>query len=187
MGTPLATPAQLAAFLGTTIAANDPTALLMLDIASDMVRDYLQQQITRTTETVIIDPGVGSYVLLPEMPVNSVSLVETTVDGTTWTTAATTGYNVSLTQGVIVAISGYSTTWPTGPGSWRVTYDHGYGTIPNSIIGAALGVAGRAYVSELGIDSERIGGYQVKYAMESDGFSSLETKALARYKFPRVA
>jgi hypothetical protein len=37
------------------------------------------------------------------------------------------------------------------------------------------------------VDSERIGGYQVKYAIESAGFSPIELAALNRFRVARVA
>ena len=89
--------------------------------------------------------------------------------------------------GMISIDRGALATWPTLPETARVTYSHGYATIPDSIIGVVLGVAGRSYVSPLSVESERIGGYQVKYAMESGGFSALEKAALNRYVVARVA
>jgi len=56
-----------------------------------------------------------------------------------------------------------------------------------TIVGVVLGVAARAYSSPAGIDSERVGGYQVKYNMEAEGFTGIERKALARYINPRIA
>jgi len=186
MVAPLATPDQLGAFLGQTVLPDDATALMFLDIASGMVRDELEQQISQSTDVVTLDPKTGAWILLPEMPVTAVSLVEV-YDGTSWSMADPSTYNVSLSQGIIVALGGLGTTWPTNPASWRVTYTHGYTTVPSSILGAVLGVAARGYASPVAVDSERLGGYQVKYALESQGFTALELRALSRYKFPRVA
>lgn len=183
----LATVAQLRAFLneGTTPVDADPAATLMLQIASGMVRDYLQQNITQVVDDVVLLDPINGYLLLPELPVTAVSLVET-FDGTAWSTVDPSSYSVSKRLGMIGALPGF-TLWPVLPESWRVTYTHGYAVVPDSILGAVLGVAGRGYASPLSIDSERIGGYQVKYAMESDGFSAIEKVGLNRYLVARVS
>jgi len=186
--TALATVNQLGAYLKQTFATDDPSAVLYLSIASGMVRDFLQQEITAVTDDVVLlDPIDGSFLLLPELPVTDVSLVET-FDGTTWTTADPTTYTVSKRLGMIAGKPDVGVTWPTDPETWRVTYDHGYATVPDAIVGVTLGVAARAYATEPGVDLERVGGYQVKYAtVEADGFSPIELKALGRYMTPRVA
>lgn len=182
----LATPAQLGAYINETIDNADPSALLMLDIASGMVRDYLQQLLDPTVNDVaVLDPIAGA-VFLPEFPVTSVSLVET-FDGTVWNIMDAATYSVSTRMGIVSVASVSVVSWPYTMGSWRVTYSHGYNTIPMSIVGVVLGVAARAYSTPPGVDLERIGGYQVKYTMEADGFTPIEQKALNRYVNPRIA
>jgi len=186
----LALPAQLGAFMQQTIADTDPTALLLLDIASGMVRDYLQMELDAVAaDVVLLEPVNGSNgvsVFLPELPVTAVSLVET-FDGTVWTTADPLTYTISKRLGIIAALPYTGVTWPYLSETWRVTYDHGFTVVPSSIIGVVLGVAARQWNTDNGIDLERIGGYQVKYSMEADGFSPIEKKALARYVNPRIA
>lgn len=185
--TALTTPTQLGAFLQETIAADDASAVLYLSIASGMVRDYLHQQITAVADDVIlVDPIDGSYGLLPELPISDVSLVETS-DGTTWTTVDPSAYTVSKRLGMIAAKPDTGVQWPSEPESWRVTYSHGFATVPDSIVGVVLGVAARAYATPVGVDLEHVGGYQVKYQIESAGFSPLEKIALDHYKLPRIA
>lgn len=187
----LATPAQLGLFINQTpLAADDGAALLILSIASGMVRDYLNVDSETGLEAVAgdiatFDP-VNGVVFLDELPVTAVTLVET-FDGAAWTTADPATYTVGKRLGIIGGRPGTGVSWPYLPGSWRVTYSHGFAVIPMSIVGAVLGVAARAYTKPDGIDSEKIGGYQVKYSMEADGFSPIETKALARYVNPRIA
>ena len=189
--TPLATVPQFAAWLKTTIDPSDASALLYLDIASGMVRDYLQQDISQVVgDVVILDPLPDATLLLPELPVTAVTLVEYLDPSSVtpvWVTADPSTYTASKRMGVISGNRFQGISWPGVPESWRVTYTHGYATIPSSILAAVLGATSRAWNSEDGIDSERIGGYQVKYAMESAGFSPMETLGLARYKVARVA
>lgn len=186
----LATVAELAAYLKTTIPDGDASATLYLQIASGMVRDQLRLQgysvDSHTNEAVLVDPIDGAYLFLNGLPIQSVSLVET-FDGTVWSTAAASTYTVSKRLGIIAALPGLGIRWPTNPETWRVTYSHGFTALPGSVQGVVLSVAARGYTTEPGIDSERIGGYQVKYSMESAGFSAIEKVALAQYNNPRIA
>lgn len=184
----LATVDDLAAFVQSTLDPADPSPALYLSIASGMVRDYLQQDITQTVDDVVYcDPISGAYVELEQLPVASVSLLETTTDGLTWTAADPATYTVSRRLGMIAAKPGCGVQWPSDPESWRVTYTHGYETVPDTIKAVCLGVAARGFSSPVGVDMERIGQRQVKYALESAGFSGIELAALARYKVARIA
>ena len=186
----LATPEQLGAFLKETIDPADASALLILDIASGMVRDRLELNgwalDAVAADVVMVDPISGAFLFLDGLPVTAVTLVET-FDGTAWTTADPATYTISKRTGIISALAWTGVTWPSGPESWRVTYDHGFTVLPSTILGVVLGVAAREWNTVNGVDSERVGGYQVKYAMEAAGYTATELKALARYANPRVA
>ena len=192
--TALAFPTDLGAFLRETIDPLDQTALLVLDIASGMVRDHLQQQVDAVAaDVVLLDPigGNGIFIFLPELPVTAVTLVETldsTVTPGVWTTADPLTYAVSKRIGVIAALPYTGVQWPDLPETVRVTYDHGFAVIPISLVGVVLGVAAREWSNPGSVvDMERIGGYQVKLHMEATGYTPLEEKALARYVNPRIA
>jgi hypothetical protein len=184
--TPLAAVDQLAAFLQQPLESNAPDALLYLDLASNMVRDFLQQELDYTVDDVVLLDPVGTTVFLPELPVASVSLLETFNAGA-WTAADPASYTVNARTGVVSALPYSGVTWPGAPASWRVTYTHGFSVIPPAIIGVVLGVAARMYASPVSVDSERIGGYQVKYSSLDEGFSAIEKAALGRYIQPRIA
>jgi hypothetical protein len=176
-----------------TIDPADASALLILEIASGMVRDHLELNgwalDAAAADVVLVDlvEGNGISVFLDGLPVTAVTLVET-FDGTTWTTADPLTYTVSKRLGIIAALPWTGVSWPTSPESWRVTYNHGFAVLPSSILGVVLGVAARAWVNPGGtVDSETKGPFTVKYAMEAGGFSPIEAKALARYVNPRVA
>ena len=186
----LATPAQLGAILKETIDPADASALLILEIASGMVRDHLELNSWSldavTADVFLLDPINGQSAFLP-LPITAVTLLET-FDGTVWTTADPTTYTVSKRLGIISALPWTGVTWPYLPETWRVTYDHGFAVLPSSILGVVLGVAARAWVNPGGtVSAETKGPFTVKYVMESDGFSPIERKALARYVNPRVA
>jgi hypothetical protein len=188
MATSFATVDQLAAYLQQPLSPGDPSATLMLNIASAMVREELQQDLDYVANDVqMLDPINGAWIFLPQMPVMAVTLVEyLDADGVTWLTADPSLYTVSLRLGIIAGLPNLGTQWPKTPGSWRVTYSHGFNPIPDSLVGVCLGVAARTYSTPAGAESERIGGYQVKYAMQADGFSPLEKAVLDRYRLGRI-
>jgi hypothetical protein len=188
---PLATVSQLGAYLQQNFSSTDPSALLVLQIASAIVRDHLNQKLTLTPgDVVTLNPVYNQLVLLPELPVVVVSQLETYNSDTNpgvWSVINPLYYTVSTLTGVVAAKPFTGVVWPSDPGSWRVTYDHGFTAIPDALMAVCVGVAARIYATEDGIDLERIGGYQVKYQSDVDGFSPLQIKALARYVVPRVA
>ena len=189
----LATPADLALYTQLPITDDDASALLLLDLASDQVRDYLNMQLDYVSnDQVTLDP-INGMVFLPEMPVVSVSLVEYTKDnGATWTAATRfaegTGYGdyiVNRKAGYVESVTYPSIIWPLAPDSWRVTYTHGFAVLPNTIKTVILENAGNAYSSPVSVEQERTGMRQVKYAIRP--LSDIQKKALSRYIYPRVA
>ncbi len=190
MQTPFATVDQLAAYLQQPLVTGDPSATLMLEIASAMVRDELQQDLDYVaSDVMVLDPIGGAFVELPQMPVVDVTLVEyldATQTPPVWVTADPSLYVVSLRMGLIQAVPFTGTPWPTAPGSWRVTHSHGFNPIPDGLVGVCLGVAARTYSTPAGAESEKIGGYMVKYAMQADGFNPLEKAILDRYRLGRI-
>lgn len=186
--TPLATVDQLGAYLQQAFAPGDQSALLVLQIASSIIRDYLQQEITPVAGDVVVLDPINSEGFLPELPVTAVTLFETYDRQTaTWSTADPTTYGVSTRLGIVTAFGDAGIAWPADAATWRVTYDHGYATVPDGLMGVCVSLAARIYVTEDGIDLERIGGYQVKYQSDADGFSPLQMKVLGRYINPRMA
>jgi hypothetical protein len=187
--TALAAVEQLAAFMQLPLADDDATAILLLNIASGMVRRKLKQQLDYVgDDAVTLDPINGTYVQLREFPIVAVSLVEM-LDAATqqWVAADPSTYTVSRATGMIGALPGTGVYWPTTPESWRVTYTHGFEELPDDLLGVVLGVAARAYSSPAGIESERVGAYQVKYAVESSGFSGIEDGVLIDYRRPGIS
>lgn len=172
-----------------TIAADDPTALFLLTVASGMIRRAVDQVITLVSgDLEYVDPVNGSFAALKELPVLSVDLVEISNDGgATWTAVPPGAYKVSRRTGTIKARPGTNVRWPADEESWRVTYGHGYNTVPPDIAGVCTGLAGRYYATPVAVDMERVGQRQVKYAIESEGFSPLESMALAAYRQARLA
>lgn len=187
---PLATVDDLGHYMQQTIAVDDPTANFLLLVASGMIRAYLGgQAITQVIDDVeYVDPVNGTFAALSQLPVTAVSLVEISNDGgTTWTAVPATAYKVSRRRGTISTTWGSSVRWPSDEESWRVTYTHGFESVPPEIVGVCCGLAARYFSTPIAIELERIGQRQVKYAIEADGFSPLETIALAPFQLGKLA
>lgn len=190
---PLATVQQLSDYMRDfDVPAGDPSGVVALQTASGHVRAYLGQTITRVLgDVTVLDPILGTpAVLLPELPIGVVSQLETYgpgPDGRTygWRTAVAGTWNFSAATGMVVGQPVYwsGTRWPAGPGTWRVTYDHGYTDVPDGIIGVTLSLAARTYSTPSGVQAETLGGYVVHYdAKNADTFSAPEQGTLNRYR-----
>jgi hypothetical protein len=189
MSADLATVQELAAFAQQSIASNDATAVFLLKVASGMIRRELDQTITLVEGDVeYVDPVGGVLAALRELPVLSVSKVEVSSDGgSTWSVAPPSSYKVSRRTGTISARPGSTVRWPTDEESWRVTYSHGYAAVPPELAGVCWGLAARYYSTPLAVDMERVGQRQVKYNIEAEGFSALESMVLSAFRPARSA
>lgn len=185
----LATVADLNNFSQLALDPADPSAAYLLKVASGMIRRYLEQDITQTLNDVeYADPVNGQMVLLRQLPVQSVSLVETSTDGgVTWSTVDPANYTVSKRTGIVAAKPWTGIGWGSDPESWRVTYSHGYETVPDEINAACCSIAARFYSTPAGIDMERTGQRQVKYNLEAEGLGPMERLVLSAFRNPRIA
>lgn len=193
----LATATDLATYLRQdvdTAAADDAIAY-----ASDAVLAYLGQQIAYTADDVVILdmlPG-SSTVILPELPVVDVTVVEVLSDPVTWVVqeAAVTW---SWSAAGLVYVRAYPPYWGWAPSrSVRVTYSHGYPTIPPALVGVVLDRAAQIYKNPasvggiLTLESESIDDYsrEVRYAQTSTagGFTPLELAVLNSFRGAAVA
>jgi hypothetical protein len=186
---PLATPAQLGNFLQQTIDPADPVALQLLAQASALIRRYMDMTVTAVAGDVERCSPVGNSVFLKEAPITAISQLELLDPWAgTWTTVQTTDYDYDLDTGEVYRgyVNNTGVRWPTDRRSWRVTYDHGFATVPDDIAGVCYGVAARFYTTPAGIDSERTGQRQVKYDLRNDDFTALERMILDGYRHMRV-
>lgn len=179
----LAKIAELGLLVDEDIGEENARADLFLRLASGIVRDYLEQQVSLVEDDVVeLDPG-DVVAFLPQFPIVEVSLVEITYDGTTWTTIDPAQYRVNKHTGSITNV-GHWAGWATGPSSWRVTYTHGWAAdaIPDTIVNAVLGLASRSWELPIGVENERVGQRSIKYLMLDAGFLPTELIALDKYK-----
>jgi hypothetical protein len=176
----LATPAEVAAFLDEDVADLPAGIDLILELASDAVRDALGQRVDRVDDDEVEVIGAGTEVLLlPELPVIAVGgvtipgdagdddeeLLE--VDGAWRLERGRNGR-----YGVLRRLGG---VWPRRP--ILVTgYDHGYalpdpealppveGEVPGTIRLVVIRAAVRALFNPVGVRQESVGRYSATYA-----------------------
>jgi hypothetical protein len=127
-------------------------------------------------------------VLLPEIPVVAVSHVDVlTVDGvdTGWT-EYTERYVWSRTGTIRVVPS---PRWPRTPGSVRVTYTHGYETIPSDLASVAVSLAARLATNPVHLQSQQVGGVQTRFAPTSGAsvLDDVEQAIVDRYSVVGVS
>lgn len=166
-----ATADELATYLGTTFAT-DTRAELILDIATSQIQREARQTISRVTgDAVKLKGNWRNRLVLPEVPVVSVSSV--TVLGLTYVAGSDYSFDGvrSIYRGAVrfTPDSGDPTFvdaelhWGGPDLTIDVVYTHGYDPIPDDIKGLCLAMAARAYRNPTGAEAESIGQYSVTY------------------------
>lgn len=187
-----ATPADLASFLQVP-SVDTASATLILQLVADEIDAYIGQSLAQVVVVgALLDgPAAGSSELvLPGFPVTAVDSIEVQEpDGVTWTLLAEgTDYHWSA-SGVVTRI--YSTfdpndpvnpQWPTWARSIRAGYTRGNAAVLGQIKGVNLSAAARMFVNPAGLQSERIGGMDVRYSAKGGSveLSTVEEKILDR-------
>ncbi|MFJ2407105.1 hypothetical protein ACIOUE_38060 [Streptomyces xanthochromogenes] len=169
----LATLDELAAWMQREPTELPPSAALVLDTASAIVRAEARQRFTRGTTTVALAPR-GQVVSLPQRPVVSVELVR--AGGRALPPDEYRLWRDQLWLGSL------------GLGPVVVTYTHGYGDVPADVRAIVLTLAGRVLTNPSDLRQESVGSVSVTYAAETIGASlaPIERDQLARYR-PRAA
>lgn len=205
----LATVDDVQAILGRTLTATETTnSTRLLAMASGLVRRYTRQAISLVTADSVVLPGNWGHVLtLPQRPVQSVASV-TFSNGI----APTTQWkliNDSLFLGTgsympdyAGSIWGGSALWgPAGSNnapqatgsSWQgpqtqitVVYTHGYTDIPADIVNEVAGMVATQMNTDVGVQSEQIGGYKVVYDRAQSGAMVLSEQCKQVLNFYRL-
>lgn len=179
-GNPFFTPADLGARIQVSIADDDPTAILLSQLASDAVRDDLRLSVDLIVDDEITLYGDnGEIMLLPERPVTKVSsvildniaLVPVMQDATStllmydW---RPDGRLYRIVYGGSFYAGELNFKWPTGV-PVKITYSHGYQTVPSAFKSVALELAAAAYVNPEMHDQERVG--WVEWATKQPGMT----------------
>lgn len=186
----LATPAQLAKRLKIPLAELDTAAAQQdLDDASGMVRAIGRQQFDFVAQETIELPGGDRYLQLPQRP----AVVNAQHPLTVVEIGDFSGLDLLLVEQRDFVRTGnqlergfpwYMPTrlqgwpWRRHLGVWaprvRVTYSHGYTTIPDDVVAVVLDIAVQLYDNPEGVRSEQIDDYSVTYASEVLGAATVE-------------
>lgn len=178
----LATTDQLEDRMGVSI--DQTRALAVLADASAAVVAYSGQTFHRATTTVTVRVPPSRVVRLGQRPVHSVDTVTDLNDNPLL-------FEFDGVDRVTVArnLDTFACEpWPTAVRAVKVTYDHGYDTIPGDVVAVVCQVAGRAYgvtPQDSGFADERLGDYSsgVRAAAASGALGLLlpERAVLDRY------
>lgn len=143
---------QLAATFTPIAAVYDaPSVTQALSWAQSFVEDYCNRGSGGfdlvTSDVVLCDPKPYHRAMLPHVPVVNVTTVEgylpsTTASAMAWTALTNYGFDADTgriwdTTGLPGTTISFGPSWPWLPQSLRVTYDHGYATIPQDLINCA--------------------------------------------------
>lgn len=196
---PYATSDDLQTYMGQTLDTGQSD--LVLQLVSDEIDGYLGRTLTQQTYTdVLLDgpvPG-SSTLLLPGYPVASIdSLSILPVLTEPWVDLSSGADYLWSVNGIVTRIdscyqpdSPVAPFWPRYPQSVRITYTAGYGidSMPGTVRAVCLSAAARIIANPTGIQSERIGSYEVRYGMTNQDaaggikFNSIEDMALGRLR-----
>ncbi len=197
--TDLATTADLEARLGRTLTAAESTrATPYLKDASAAVRTYTRQTFTVVTNDLAILRPVGAFLILPQLPVNSVHEVrglneEGTpggpIGGWTWDGLD----KIDITTVGLKWVGDPWWPWPYGPEAFQVDYDHGSVAAPDDVVGVVCGMVLRVLLAPSqveGMSAERIGQYSYQMSQQVGGgsagltvrLSEQDKEALSNYR-----
>lgn len=203
---------QLASeFVAIDAAYDDPSIARALSFAQSFVESYCNRIETGGFDVVsddiaFLDPGTRRTALLPAIPVTAVTKVEGLLpgpNGLEWIElpnvrfVSETGllYDTSHQPGVEWSL--HKASWPSVPGGLKVTYDHGYQTVPRSLVDCACRVA-QQYLENPALKLARkvgdlqdtfFGGYSTGANIGSIGviLSALDRSVLDRFALISVA
>jgi hypothetical protein len=162
---------DVADLLQLELAEDNASVLRAILEASAAVQNYCRQVIERVEDDVVeFVFARGRRLFLPELPVVAVS--EVVEDGEA---LAETDDYVLAAHGVLHRVG---RDWAGGTAFIRVTYSHGYETIPTDIVAVVTRAAARAYQAGLraanangvpGIAATSLGDYSVTFTGEGGG------------------
>lgn len=194
-----ATSDDLATYMtGTTV---DPgQATLVLQLVSDEIDGYLGRSLTQQTYTdLLLDgpvPG-SSTLVLPGYPVASIDALSVMQTLGVWTDLTSGADYLWSTNGIVTRIdscytpdSAVAPFWPRYPQSIRTTLTAGYAPddMPGTVRAVCLSAGARIMANPAGLQSERIGSYEVRYGSATQDaaggvkFNSIEDLALSRLR-----
>ena len=192
----LASPDDIEARLGRDLTAQEAArAQALLSDASAVVRAYTRQNFDLVTDDEVVLRATGGRISLPGRPVQGVSRVEVIggSDALPDFTLADWLFDgidtVRIGEGAAV-INLPEAWWDDDgyPGTYRVTYTHGYAEVPAEMLSVVCGVVLRVLTNPSGYRSETVGSYSVTYAVPATGeqlgtnLTRYEMRVLDRYR-----
>lgn len=163
--------------LGRDVTA-DAGATAAVASACDICRDIAEQDFSPSTTTASFDGTGTDAIVLPQQPVLSAGTV--LVNGGTVTDYMLTGQGLLLRGSAGSNCSGWRPVWPMGRQNVKVTYDHGFTTVPRSVWEVAVSLASRLIVQGV-VQSETVGDVQIGYGMSADDLTVNELRILRGY------
>lgn len=155
----------------------DTHALRALEDASAMFRSLAQQTISRVVDDVVeLEGNDTSRLWLPERPVVSVKDVSIIYDDTTTPLVFVDSDVISTRRGLLTTFTGYE--WGGYDASVRLTYTHGYLTIPADIVAVVCAMAERN-MSETVATPDRFGSVVTG---RTTGLTDEEWRVIKRYR-----
>jgi hypothetical protein len=172
----LATIEDLEARLGRDLTTEEASrADALLQDVSALVCSYAGQDFTVAEDDTAVVRGLSGTIRLPQRPVTAVSsvvaiggeglpdvpLVDWVWDGIDTIRIGEGSFVVNL-PAVWWDEDGY-------PGTYRVTYSHGYAQVPADVLAVICGVVTRVFGNPQGYRSETVGSYSVSYTTPGPG------------------
>lgn len=172
---------DLSDYLGRDVTADDG-AIIALDAACDMVRNYAGQPFNAGTATVVLDGTGTDSLLLPYLPVSAAGTV--VVNSGTITDYSLNDNGILYRGTAGQTLTGL--TWPAGRQNVSVTFDYGYQTadFPRDVRMVALSIASRLLVQGVTTE-EQVGDVRVKYAGPAMDLTKSEEQILRKYRQTR--
>jgi hypothetical protein len=164
--------AELESFLG--YAVDTDKATLTVDAACDFIRNHTGQDFATGSQTVLLDGTGLDTVLLPQVPVGTVSSVKLNGE-------VVTEYGISGSGMLLRTFPG---VWTAGRQAVEVTYTYGYSEVPAEINMLALTIAARIYVQGL-VTVAQVGLTNTTFATDALSLTEGEKNILSRYRVKR--
>ena len=161
--------------LGRTFTGDEAGRVaVLLDDASALIQSYTRQSFSPPAPDTIVLRESAGVVRLPKRPVTAVtSVVLVGLNGTPDITVVGWGWDgldvvdVSGWDSVMVNLPEWLNDRSWLPSTYRVTYTHGYATVPADIVALVCAMVGRTMAAPSaasGLTSETIGSYSYRTA-----------------------
>lgn len=191
----------LAAYLNVEFSATTlAVAEQALDLATDAIRALASTDLDEVTETVLLHghaSGSPTIILPDPYPITAVTLVELLdPDFTTWRPLVYQQDWTWTETGILTRVMSASdvvnvpiVNWPSRPRSVRVTYQHGWATVPAPLIGVCLSIAARLFTNPTDLVDLNVDGFSERYRTNKDSadFTAAEERIIGAYREVVVA